>query len=139
MFKFNISEKGKSWKLEADSEEIQGKKIGEKIKGEEIKSELEGYELEITGTSDKAGFPGHKEIEGEGLRRILLTKGKFMRTSHPKGLRLKKTVRANTISKDTIQINLKVIKSGSKKLEELFPEQNKPKEKPAEIQPVLAA
>lgn len=145
-FKLNISEKGKAWKIESESESIIGKKIGEKISGKEISPRLEGYELEITGTSDLAGFPGFQEVEGTGLKGLLLKYGKGMHKrpkglkkkpgKKPRGLRLKKTVRGNTISQDIIQINLKVIKAGSKKLFELFPEQNKPKEaaKPAEIQ-----
>jgi small subunit ribosomal protein S6e len=142
-FKINISEKGKTFKLEADNESLIGLKIGEKIEGKELKKELEGYELEITGTSDIAGFPGFKEIEGSGLQKMLLTYGKGMHkkprregkkpTASPRGLRLKKSVRGNTISKNTIQINIKVLKSGSKKLEEIFPEQNKGKEKPEEL------
>jgi ribosomal protein S6E (S10) len=141
-FKINISSKEKTFKLEADNESLIGMKIGEKLDGKELKKELEGYELEITGTSDIAGFPGFKEVEGSGLKRVLLTYGKGMHkkprregkkpTSSPKGLRLKKSVRGNTISKSTIQINIKVLKSGSKKLEEIFPEQNKGKEQVAE-------
>jgi len=141
-FKINISSKGKTFKLEVDNEGLIGKKIGEKIEGKELKKELEGYELEITGTSDIAGFPGFKEIEGSSLKRVLLTYGKGMHkkprregkkpVSSPKGLRLKKSIRGNTISKDTIQINAKVIKLGDKKLEEIFPEQGKLKEKSIE-------
>ncbi len=144
MFKLNISEKGKAWKIENDSEAWVGRKIGEKIKGSEISKDLEGYELEITGTSDKAGFAGKKDIEGSNLTRVLLKAGSFgcwqepkgLRKQKPqtrKGLRLRKTVRGNTISRDTIQINLKVLKSGSKKLVDLFPEQNKLKEKKPEV------
>lgn len=139
-FKVNIGHKGKSFRLETDTEALVGKKIGEKIAGDELSSELAGYELEITGTSDKAGFPGFKEVESQGLKSLLLIYGKGMHKKpkglkkkkpwrRPKGLRLRKTVRGNTISKDIVQINLKVIKEGSKKLEEIFPEQNKPKEK----------
>ncbi len=141
-FKINISHKGKTFKLETENESLIGRKIGEKLDGKELKTELEGYELEITGTSDKAGFPGMKEIEGSGLKRVLLTKGFGMKkkprkegkkgkTRMPKGLRLKKTVRGNTISKDTIQINTKVIKIGNKKLEEIFADQLKQKEETA--------
>jgi len=142
-FKINIGEKGKSWKLESDSEVLVGKKIGEKISGSELNSELSGYELEITGSSDKAGFPGMKEVESSGLKPVLLTYGFGMHkkpkglkkkkpNKKPRGLRLKKTVRGNTISRDVVQINVKVIKAGKKKLQEIFPEQNKPKEKKAE-------
>jgi len=138
-FKINISEKGKTFKLETDTESLIGKKIGEKIEGEEIKPELAGYELEITGTSDKAGFPGFKEVEGSGLKRVLLTKGWGLKTRPkkegkgrkrrmPKGLRLRKTVRGNVISRDTVQVNMRVTKQGNKKLEEIFPKSEKKEE-----------
>lgn len=138
-FKINISDKGKTFKLEVETEFLVGKKIGEKIEGKELKKELENYEFEITGTSDKAGFPGKKDVEGTALKRVLLKKGFGMKTRPrkegkgkkrrlQKGLRLKKTVRGNTISRDTVQINIKVIKSGNKKLEEIFPKTEKPAE-----------
>ena len=44
-----------------------------------------------------------------------------------KGQRKRKTVRGNTISNDTVQVNCKVVKKGEKPLEELVP--TKPKEK----------
>ncbi len=137
-YKLNISEKGKSWKLESDSEIFIAMKVGDKIKGSEISPNLEGYELEVTGASDKAGFPHKKDLEGAEIRRILLTKGWGMhkkpkwsgkkKVSTPNGLRLKKSVRGKQLSEKTVQINLNVLKQGSKKLTEVFPEQNKPKE-----------
>lgn len=130
-FKINISHKGRTLKIESESEELVGKKIGETLSGSEISKDLAGYELEIAGTSDIAGFPGKKDVEGSGLKRVLLKKGFGLRTKPkglkkkparmPKGLRLKKTVRGNTISKDTVQINLKVKKEGNKKFEEMLP------------------
>lgn len=130
-FKFNISEKGKTFHLESEAESLEGKTIGEKIKGEEISPELHGYELEISGASDKAGFPAFKEYEGPQLRKVLLKKGKGMsgwkkrrkKQIKVKGLRMKKTIRGNTISHDIMQINLSVKKSGAKSLAEIFPEQ----------------
>jgi small subunit ribosomal protein S6e len=143
-FKINISDKGKTFKLEVDNEALIGKAIGDKISGTEVDSRLSGYELEITGTSDKAGFPGMKDVEGQALKKVLLKKG-FGMKSRPrregkgkkrrllKGLRLKKTVRGKLISRDTIQINIKVVKTGGKKLEEIFPKAEKEGEKaPAE-------
>ena len=148
VFKFNISEKGKAWKIESDNESFIGKKIGDKLEGQEISANLAGYELEITGTSDKSGFPGFKEVNGPDMKALLLGYGKGMHKKpkglskkpgeKPRGLRLRKTVRGNTLSKDTAQINLKVLKAGSKKLEEVFPEQNKPKEKKVEAAPTAA-
>jgi len=131
-FKINISDKGKTFHLESDSEELIGKKIGDKISGSELSGDLSGYELEIKGTSDKAGFPGNKDVEGPSLRGLLLTKGKFLKHVPSKGFRRKKTVRGNQISADIVQINLVVLKHGSRKLNEIFPDQSKGKEKDKE-------
>lgn len=119
-FKINISHKGKTLKKETENEALIGKKLGETISGGEVGAELSGYELEITGTSDKAGFPGKKDIEGSSLKKVLLKKG-FAMHNKRKGIRKKKTVRGNTISKETVQINTIVKKLGSQKFEELLP------------------
>lgn len=142
MFKINISDKtGKTYKLEIESEEIIGKELNDKIPGKEILPALEGYELEITGTSDSSGFTSHFSVPGTGLKRVLLTYGKAMHkrvrregkkkvsNPKPKGLRLRRSVRGKVISSDIVQINLKVLKAGNKPLSDIFPEQNKPKEK----------
>ena len=137
-FKLNISDKGKAWKLEIEDESIVGKSVGDKIDGKMIKSDLEGYEFEIRGGSDVSGFPLSKDAEGLGLKRVLLTRGWGMKDNR-EGVRLRKTVRGKQIAATTSQINLKVIKAGSKKLEEIFPDQNKPAEKKAETKKVEAA
>lgn len=137
-FKINISEKsGKTYKLELESEEIVGKSLHDKFKGEEISPDLKGYELEIMGASDKSGFTAMKDVEGVGLKKVLLTYGKGMQkrhrkegkrklsNTHPKGLRLRRTVRGKIISPEISQINLKILKEGDKKLSEIFPDQNK--------------
>ncbi|MBI5803086.1 30S ribosomal protein S6e [Candidatus Pacearchaeota archaeon] len=140
-FKVNIAEKtGKTFHLEVENEEIVGKSISEKIDGKDISGDLSGYEFEVTGLSDKAGFPALKQVEGTSLKKVLLSYGVGMKkrsrkegkksrgNMKPKGLRLRKTVRGRFISPDIVQINLKVIKEGSKKLSGIFSEQNKPKE-----------
>ncbi len=119
-FKINISDKGKTYKLEIENEFLVGKKMGERISGGDVSGELQGYELEITGTSDKSGFPGKKEEEGSNLRKVMFTKGPFLRKVKNKGVRKKKSVRGNQIALVTSQINTKVIKEGGKKLEEVF-------------------
>jgi len=126
-YKLNISEKGKAWKLELESDSLAGKKLGEKLEGKELSNDLAGYELIITGASDFAGFPHKKDVEGSELRKVLLTKGWGMKQKQ-KGLRRKKTVRGTQISDKTVQINMNVTTAGNKKLAEIFPEQNKPKE-----------
>jgi len=140
-FKINIGEKsGKTYKLEADAFGLIDKKLGDMIQGKEIKEDLDGYEFEITGASDKAGFPSIKEVQGATLKKVLLKYGKGMHkrpkregkkkisNPTPKGLRLRKTVRGEVISEAITQINLKVAKEGKKPLVEIF----KPAESPEE-------
>ena len=142
MIKFNISEKnGKTFHVESETENLFGKELGQKIGGLDVNPELSGYEFEIAGASDKAGFPVLKEVEGIILRKVLLgygvgmkrrsrREGKRKRSSFtPNGLRLRKTARGKILSSEIMQINLKVLKEGSKKLSEIFPEQNLPKQK----------
>jgi len=145
MFKINIAEKsGKTYKLELETEGFLGKELHSKIQGKELLPNLNGYEFEITGASDKSGFTAHEDVQGVGTKRILLTYGKAMKkrprregkkkvsNPKPKGLRLRKTVRGRVISPEIVQINLKILKEGPKKLSEIFPDQNKPEEQPKE-------
>ena len=127
MVKYIISEKGKAWRIEREDEALVGKVIGDEFDGKELMPELEGYKLQIMGGSDMAGFPLSKDVEGLGLKRLLLRKGWGMKTPGD-GLRLRKTVRGKTISNTTAQINIKVTSAGKKLLTEVFPDQNKPKE-----------
>lgn len=129
VFKINVSHKGKAYKAETENEDIVGHSIGDKIEGSLISSELSGYELEITGTSDKAGFCGVASINGPNLKKVLLGYGHAMKkkpkglkkvNKRPKGLRIRKTVRGKEISLATVQINTKVTKEGSKKFDSLF-------------------
>ena len=132
-FKINIGDKsGKTYKLEADAPALIDKELKSIIQGKDINSDLEGYEFEISGASDNAGFPALEKVEGIGLKRILLTYGKGMKkrpkyegkkkrnNNRPKGLRLRKGVRGKVISEAITQINLKVVKAGNKPLEEIF-------------------
>jgi small subunit ribosomal protein S6e len=137
-FKINIGTKeGKTYKLEVESEELVGKSLGDTISDKDISPNFQGYEFEIKGTSDKSGFTSMKEVEGIGLKKVLLNYGKAMHKRSkkegkkkrsnptPKGLRLRKTVRGKVISPAIVQINLKLIKEGPKKLSEIFPESPK--------------
>ena len=137
-FKFNIATKeGKTFKLEAESEALDGKKLNDTLLGKDISPDLEGYEFEITGASDKSGFTHMKGVEGFTMKKKLLDYGKGMHkrpkregkkkqsNPTPGGLRLRKTVRGEILSEKTSQVNLKILKEGKKKLSEVFPDQNK--------------
>ena len=100
---------------EQDAEQLIGKKIEDKFRGEILG--LNGYELEITGGSDSAGFPMRKDIESQARVQILSkeTTGFKINKKH-KGRRKRKSVRGNTISAEIVQVNCKVVKWGSKPL-----------------------
>ncbi len=116
---------------------LTGKKIGEKIDGQLIG--LNGYELEISGGSDSAGFPMRPDIDGLGRKRLIFEKTgvgfkeKKRKKAHKQNhyfVMKRKAVRGNTISQFTQQINLKVIKSGDKNIGELWGIADKAKEEP---------
>ncbi len=110
-------------------------KVKDKIQGEDLG--LEGYELEITGGSDISGCPIRNDLPGIGKKQILLSEGpciKMPRAS--RGLRMKKTVVANTITVQIVQLNTKILKEGSKSIEEAWNIQ--PKAEVAETQKAAA-
>ncbi len=121
VFKINISDKGKTYKIETESEVLVGKSIGETFNGQDISPELKGFEIKITGHSDLSGIPGFKGLEGDVYHKRLLTFGPGMKDKR-KGIRLRKTNRGEQISLKTHQINSIVVKQGEKKFDELFKE-----------------
>lgn len=114
-----------------DADKLIGKKIGDKFKGELFG--LAGYELQITGGSDNAGFPMRQDIQGPTRIKAILTGGTGFHSKR-KGLRRRKSVRGNTISPDISQVNCKVLKAGSKKLADVLgvpkEKEEAPKEEP---------
>ncbi len=128
--KITVSNPQKKSAIQREFEEPQaiflGKKIGEKVAADSIG--LSGFELEITGGSDKEGFPMRKDVEGQGRKRIVLS-GPPGYNPDRKGKRKRKSVRGNTISADIVQVNTKVIKAGAKSAEELWGVTPKVKEK----------
>lgn len=113
----NDAKTGKSYQKALSSDILLGKKIGDKIDGNLIG--LKEYSLIITGGSDKAGFPMRKDFEIIGRKKVLAGRSPGIRVKE-KGIRIRKTVRGAIISDQTAQINLKVEKYGSDKLENLF-------------------
>ncbi len=120
--KFVVSEPSskKSYQIDIEKERVAGlfgKKIGEQFDGSLLN--LSGYMLQITGGSDKDGFPMRPDIEGIGRRRALLGGPPGF---HPKlkGERKRRSVRGNTLSEDINQVNVKVVKPGDKTLEDLL-------------------
>jgi small subunit ribosomal protein S6e len=95
-----------------------GKKIGDKLEGGAVGAD--GFELQITGGSDLAGFPMRADVSGPRRVGVTIASGTGIR-KQKKGMRAKRNVRGNIISDQIVQINAKVLTPGSKPLEELFP------------------
>ena len=93
-----------------------GLNIGEAVKGDSF--ELSGYEFQITGGSDYCGFPMRRGILGQ--RKKITIYGGIGFRGDEKGIQRRKTVCGHKIHDNISQINLKVLKSGAKKLNEIF-------------------
>jgi small subunit ribosomal protein S6e len=122
-FKLSIADPktGKCYQKEAKDEQASsfiGLNIGESIKGDAFG--MAGYEFLITGGSDYCGFPMRRGILGV-RKKISLLGGVGFRGA-AKGIRKRKTVCGHKINENIVQINLKVVKEGSKKLAEIFGE-----------------
>ena len=113
-FKVIISDGGNTYQKEIKGEEaarLVGLRIGEIFDGGLIG---EPGELQITGGTDKDGFPMKRGIPGSRRAKILMKKGPgFIPRSA--GERRKKQVRGDTISEDIVQINTTVVKKKEKK------------------------
>ncbi|MFB6213561.1 MAG: 30S ribosomal protein S6e [Candidatus Nanohaloarchaea archaeon] len=104
-----------------DASRLVGKTLGEEFEGGVIG--LEGYTLEITGGSDRDGFPMRESIDGSARRRVLIMEGAGIEEDED-GVRRRKSVRGDTVSEDIQQLNTQVAEEGSKSVEELLGEED---------------
>jgi len=102
-----------------------GKKINDEVDG--IFVSLPGYKLQITGGTDKNGFPMRKDLPGTTRRRLLLSESLGFKPKDS-GVRKKKSVRGNTINQEVVQINMKVVKHSSRPIEDIIKVEEKKKE-----------
>ncbi|MBI1969663.1 30S ribosomal protein S6e [Candidatus Woesearchaeota archaeon] len=112
----NDPKTGKSYQREIKdpiSRKFIGLKIGDMVKGEII--DLTGYEFQITGGSDYAGFPMRKDVEGSARKKILAVQGVGLKKK-AKGIKQRKLVAGNTIHAKIAQINLKIMEEGKQPL-----------------------
>ncbi len=116
---------GKTYQVEikeSAARKLFGLRIGDRFEGALV--DLPGYELQITGGTDRDGFPMRPDLPGPGHARVLLSGGPGYRPKR-KGERRRKRVHGCVVAEDIRQLNVKVVKYGEKGLEELV----KPKEK----------
>ncbi|MGQ9538152.1 MAG: 30S ribosomal protein S6e [Candidatus Bathycorpusculaceae bacterium] len=83
-----------------------GKKIGDVIDGAILG--LTGFKVQITGGSDKDGFPMRPNVHG-GVRRSVVLSGGVGFNPQKKRERKRKKVRGNVITDEIVQINAKVV------------------------------
>ena len=83
-----------------------GKRIGETVDGSI--ADLPKVKLQITGGTDKDGFPMRWDVHGGVKTRVVISEGPGF---HPrrKGERRRKTVRGDTITEDIAQVNMNVV------------------------------
>lgn len=107
-FKIVVSEpkSRKAWQVEKEAPGLIGRKIGDKIEGSLIG--LNNFTLEITGGSDKDGFPMRYDLNGDIRKKVLLSRGPGFNPTR-KGMRKRKYVRGNIISEEIVQVNLKIV------------------------------
>ncbi|RJS76379.1 30S ribosomal protein S6e [Candidatus Bathyarchaeota archaeon] len=125
---------------EARTVPLIGRKIGEIIDGAIVG--LPGHKLQITGGSDKDGFPMRRNVHG-GVRRKIILSGGTGFNPQKEGERRRKTVRGNVITEEIVQINLKIVEKPkqakkakkTKKAKEKKEEESKPEEKAEEKPP----
>ena len=114
MAKFKIiisdSETGKSKSVELEGPKavpLIGLKLGEAVDGSVVGAS--GGKLQITGGSDKDGFPMRQNVHG-GVRIGIILAGGVGFHPHRKGERRRKNVRGNIITEEIVQINMKTAK-----------------------------
>jgi len=132
MTEFNLviadKKTGKSYKksvAEADAQKFIGLKLGDTLKADFL--DMPGYELEITGGSDRQGFPMRHDVEGMGRKRVLLSGGVGFKPVE-KGERRRKSVCGKVIGDNISQINLVIKTNGQKPLDEIFKAEPKKEE-----------
>jgi small subunit ribosomal protein S6e len=97
---------------EARTAPLIGRKIRDILDGSIVN--MPGNKVQITGGSDKDGFPMRPSVHGGVRRRIILSGGVGFNPSN-EGMRKRKTVRGNVITDDIVQINLKIVEKVSSK------------------------
>ncbi|MCL5099752.1 MAG: 30S ribosomal protein S6e [Candidatus Marsarchaeota archaeon] len=97
------------------------RRIGDVVDGAVIG--LSGYKLQITGGSDKSGFPMDASLQGSGKRSML---SQAKRSGRDKGVRTRRTVAGSMVSENTEQVNAVIVEYGAKSIDEVLPKKEKP-------------
>ena len=116
--KFVVSTKsGSAYSATSETDLFTGKRIGETVQLDAIG--LTGFEAVVTGGSDKQGFPMNRSVPGIARKKILTAQAVGFKPTR-NGERKRVSVRGNTISNEIAQVNLKITKDGSVKVEDVL-------------------
>jgi len=88
-----------------------GKRLGETIDGAVVG--MSGVKLQITGGSDKDGFPMRPNIHG-GVRVSVIVSESVGFHPQREGERQRKTLRGNVLTEEIVQVNMKVLEKPKK-------------------------
>jgi len=88
-----------------------GRRLGEVVDGAVVG--VSGQKLQITGGSDKDGFPMRPNVHGGVRVNVILSESVGF---HPnrEGERRRKTIRGNVITEEIVQVNMKVVEKPKK-------------------------
>jgi small subunit ribosomal protein S6e len=121
-------ETGESHQIDVEDQNANrfiGRSLGEEVDGGAVG--LEGYTLELTGGSDKAGRPMRADVDGPDLEELLLGGGVGFEPSR-EGERKRVTVRGAEISEATVQINAKIAERGEESVAALLGDEDEESE-----------
>ncbi len=110
---------GKSYQVELsgeDAKKLRGKKIGDSFEGSILG--VSGYTLEVSGGSNKGGFPMKKGLHTQKSQYVLAEAGIGYKPKNK--VRRRRLMSGEVISDDTVQVNTFVKEFGRKSLEDIF-------------------
>ncbi len=119
-FQVIVGDDGVTHSFEVDGQDANrfiGRSIGETVDGGAVG--LSGYEIEITGGSDRSGRPMHARVAGAETTTVLSTGGVGFKPTVD-GERKRITIRGAEVSEETRQINAKIASRGEQPVEELL-------------------
>ncbi|MDX1611398.1 MAG: 30S ribosomal protein S6e [Candidatus Thermoplasmatota archaeon] len=121
-FKVNVGDpaSGRTFPVEVSGQHanvLVRKRIGEEVDGMFLG--LPGYKVQITGGTDKDGFPMRPELPLAGRKKILVSKSIGFRPKD-RGVRKKLAFRGNEVSPEITQINCRITDRGPKPVEQLL-------------------
>ncbi len=132
MVEFNVNvgdpDSGKTFPVTVEGQHanvLVRKRIGDEVDGMFLG--LPGYKVEITGGTDRDGFPMRPEFQQAGRKKVLVSKSIGFKPKD-KGVRKKRAFRGNEISPEITQINCRITQRGPKPVAQLLGAEEAPEE-----------